>query len=100
MAFSTDIYEGCSGGFLYCLANWVNTITDGNFWSMFLIAFVVVLFLATYRYGTVRAFGFSTFGGGMFAFYLLFMSLITWWFASIFFIALGVGLVIMKMSSS
>lgn len=97
MAFPTNFTSECTGFFI-CYAKWLNTITDGAFWSMFLVAFAVVLFLATARYGTVRAFGFAAFGSGIIAFYLLFEELILWYFASIFFVALGIGLVIMRMA--
>lgn len=58
MAFNTDIFGSCDG-LLICIASWLNEITFGIFWSLFLAAFMIVLFMGSYRYGTNRAFGFA-----------------------------------------
>lgn len=97
MAFPTNPFEGCTGLFI-CYARWLNTITDGAFWSMFLLAFAVMLFLATFRFGTARSLGYSTLGAFFLSFYLLYAGLIQWWFASIFIVAMVVSMVFMRIS--
>lgn len=99
MAFETDIFSGCEG-LLYCLAVWANTVTFGAFWTVVTIAFVIVLFMATSRLGTTRAFGFATFGGGMASIILAILGLMPWYITTLFIILLGLGIVIMKMSEN
>ena len=97
MAFPTDIFGGCTGLFI-CYAGWLNTITFGAFWSFFTVAFGMMLFMASYRYGTTRAFGFASISCVFLTIYLLFTGLVAWWFASIIFIVGGLGLVFLRLN--
>jgi len=64
MAFETDIFGTCTNdGLMICLAEWLNTITGGAFWTLFLISFMVVVFMGTYRYGSARAFSYAGVSG-------------------------------------
>lgn len=99
MAFSlpADMLETCDGIF-YCLAQWANSVTGGFFWVAILIAFIIVLFMATMRFGTPRAFGFSTLAGLLGAIWLVIMNLIPWTIASQFIIAGIIGVVVLIVS--
>jgi len=96
MAFSTDIMGGCDGLFI-CMALWANSVTEGLFWTLITIGIGVVLFMATYRFGNNRAFGFASFISGMAALTCAFLGLMQWRVTSIFIAMLVVGLVVMQM---
>jgi len=97
MSYLLNIFENCTGLFI-CYAIWLNTITDGVFWSLFTIAFGVMLFMATSRLGSTRAFAYSSIGCVFLSIYLLIIGLIVWWFASIIFLAGGAGLAFLRLS--
>jgi len=89
----TNLMTDCDDGFMYCFASWASTVTGGLFWGMAMITFAIVTFLATSRYGSARAFGFSSFIlliGGV---WLSVMKLIAWWLGSAFIIVGVIGLV-------
>ena len=93
MAFDlpTDIMSNCDG-FVYCFASWASNVTNGLFWGLALIVFGIVIFLATLRYGSGRAFGFASFIlliGGV---WLSVLKLIAWWLGSTFIIIGVIGL--------
>jgi len=79
----TNLQDSCDG-VLYCVAQWAYDVTNGFFWAGVLLAFVVVVFIATQRFGTPRSFGFASFVGMMAATYLAILVLIPWWIASLF----------------
>lgn len=85
----TEVLTTCTEGLLYCFSEWASTVTDGAFWVFALIAFSFALFMATIRFGTVRAFSFGTFAGLIGGIFLAVLQLIPWWIASTF-ILLGV----------
>ena len=97
MAFPlpADILDNCIGGNLYCWSAWANTVTNGSFWVMILLAFVVMLFLATQRFGTPRSFGFSSIVGMIGAAFLSILQLMPWWIGSIFILAGAGGFVVL-----
>lgn len=97
MAFDTDIFTGCTG-LLNCMATWANSVTFGAFWTIILVAFCIVIFMATSRYGANRAFGFATFSGGLASVFLLLGGLMPWYITSLFIVLTGVGIVVMRMS--
>ena len=97
MAFPVNIFEGCTGLFI-CYARWLNTITFGAFWSMFTVAFGLMLFMVSFRFGSTRSFGYATIGCVFLYVYLLFTQLIPWWFASIIFLVGGLGLVFLRLN--
>lgn len=72
------------GGLLYGLAKWAYLVTEGYFWAVMLIAFCVVLFIGTVRFGNTRAFGFSSLAGMLAAIMLAVLQLLDWWLASMF----------------
>lgn len=86
-ALPTDLINGT--GVLTGLALWAYTVTNGLFFVVLLLAFCIVIFIATSRYTTERAFAFSTFAGMVGALMLVTLNLISGFHAAIF-IALGV----------
>jgi len=96
MAFSTDMFTGCDGLFI-CMAQWANTVTSGYFWLLMNVGLVVVLFMATFRFGTSRAAGFSAFLGGSIAIMLAIMGLMSYAVLAWFIGALVLGIVIARM---
>ena len=96
MAFQTDMLIGCDGLFI-CMAQWANNVTDGWFWSLITMGLGIVLFMATYRFGTNRAFGFASFVTGSISLILVFLNLMQWYVASIFIVIMVLGIVAMRM---
>lgn len=72
---NTDIFGGCEG-LITCFAAWLNEITSGMFWTVALMAFGIVLLLATFRFGFNRSFGFASFGVGAIGMFMFFLGLI------------------------
>lgn len=48
----SNLQNGCSG-FLYCSAKWAYQVVP-FFWSGMIMAFMIVLFMASQRFGTAR----------------------------------------------
>ena len=90
-ALPTNVMDNCDG-FVYCFASWASTVTTGLFWGMALIAFAVVIFLASSRYGATRAFGFASFILLIGGIWLSVLKLIAWWLGSTFIIIGVIGL--------
>ena len=93
----TNITGDCDG-FLYCMARWTYDVSQGRAFVMFLLGFCIVLFIASQRFGTPRAFGFASVAGILGAIFLATMQLIQWWIASIFVIVGGLGFVVLIMN--
>lgn len=93
----TDIMASCDG-FFYCMAKWAYTASEGTFFVFMLIGFMVVLFMASQRYGTTRAFGFAAVSGLLASIFLSTMQLMTWWISSIFILVGVVGFVALIMN--
>lgn len=93
----SDILNNCEGLF-YCLGRWATNVTSGLFWVAINIGFVVMIFMATQRFGTPRSYGFSSVCG-LFA-SILFATLryMPWWVASLFIINGVIGLVVLIMN--
>ena len=96
MPYTTDMFTGCDGLFI-CMAQWANTVTDGWFWVLMTIGLGTVLFMATYRFGVNRAFGFASFIAGSISITLIFLNLMQWYVASIFIGIMILGIVVMRM---
>lgn len=94
----SDVFETCSGGVFYCIAEWANNTTDGLFFPAMLFAFVAVLFLATQRFGTPRAFGFASVFALFGAVWLATMQLMAWWIATLFILSGFIGFAVMLIS--
>lgn len=92
-----NLDETCDG-MLYCLARWVSDITFGLYWAAMLLAFCLVLFLATQRFGSARSYGFSAVMGLFGAIWLATLQLIAWWIATLFILAGAVGLAVMLLN--
>lgn len=88
----TDLVNASSGP-MYNIFVWANTVTDGIFVPAILAAFCIVLFIATSRYSTERAFGFAGLVGMMGSILLLIAGLMTWKIATAFIAAGVIGLV-------
>jgi hypothetical protein len=95
--FPVNIFENCTGLFA-CIGQWVNSVTFGAFWLLVLIAFMIILFLATYQYGFPRAFGFSTIAGFFGSLFLVTLGFISWSIEVWFIILAVAGLAIMRLS--
>jgi chromate transport protein ChrA len=50
---------------LYSVGNYVNSVTDGLFWTIIMISVYAVLFFSMKGYGTERAIGYSSFIGAI-----------------------------------
>ena len=79
----------CTDGLMYCFSQWAHEVSQGAFWLLALISFGIVVFMATVRFGTHRAFGFSGFVLMMGAVFLAVLQFLAWWAASVF-ILIGV----------
>lgn len=98
MAHELPIINSCTKGLIWCYWNWADSVTLG-FWSVAaLLSFVVVLFMATSRFGSHRAFGYSSFVGMIGAIFLATMQLMSWWIATIFIFVGVAGLAMMAIS--
>ena len=94
----TTVLKQCTDGFFYCFSKWAYDVTGGFWWIAMLLGFCVALFVATYRYGTTRAFGFASFVGLIGSIFLATMKLMAWEFASAFILVGAIGIVMMIMS--
>ena len=94
MTFETNIFEGCEGLF-FCLSTWYNTVTFGWFWILILLAFGIVLFMATVGFGSARAFGFSSVGMSLGALFMVQLGFIPVWFMTLSIVAGVIGIIIM-----
>lgn len=92
-----NLDETCSG-VLYCLAQWASDVTFGLYWAVILLAFCLVLFLATQRFGSSRSYGFSSVMGLFGAVWLATMQLIAYWIATIFILAGAIGFAVMLLN--
>lgn len=93
----TDITETCDG-FFYCMGLYLKDVTGGLFWAGALLAFAVVLFVASSPFGRARAFGFAAMVGLLGAIWLAVLQFITWWVASVFILSGVVGFVVLIMN--
>jgi len=91
----TTALRSCTEGTFYCLSQWASTVTSGAFWVMLLIAFQFALFMATIRFGGVRAFGFAAFTGMLGGVFFAILGLMAWWIASVFIIMGVIGLALL-----
>ena len=98
MAFETDIFGDCEGLF-FCLATWSNTVTQGYFWSIILIAFGIVLFMGTFNFGVKRAFGYSSFATSLIGLTLVQLGLVPLWFFTLVLIVSLIGIAVMLIGS-
>jgi len=94
----TEMLKGCSEGFFYCLGKWAFTVTDGLFWTIALMAFSIVCYMATARLGTNRALGYGSFVGLVGSIWFATLNFIPWWVASAFILTGIAGIAIMVMS--
>jgi len=95
MAFDTNIFEGCDGLF-FCLSLWYNTVTFDWFWVLMLLAFGVILFMATITaFGFGRSFGFASVGMSLGALFMVQLGFIPVWFMTLSVVAGIIGIIIM-----
>lgn len=94
----TDALQNCNGGFFICMATWASDVTTGLWWFLALFAFCVIIFMASARLGTSRAFGFSSFVGMLGGIFLAVLKLVPWALASVFIILGVIGLAIRVIS--
>lgn len=97
MVLPTNLTD-CGQGLLMCTARFGNTATDGLFWLFALIGFVFVLFMASQRWGTARAYGFASLIGALLSWLFVSIGLLDWYMASIFILAgvVGIGVLILN----
>lgn len=93
----TNVMTDCDGLF-YCLAKWAYTATEGMFWALMLLGFGVMIFIASQRFGTPRAFGFASIACLFAAIFLATMQLMAWWISSVFIIVGVIGLATLIMN--
>ena len=80
------------------LAEWAYDVTAGFFWTASLIAFSVVMYIATSRLDTNRQYGFASFIGLTGAIMLATLRLMPWWIATIFILNGCIALAVMLLS--
>jgi len=97
MAFETDMFSNCEGLF-YCMALWSNSVTEGYFWSIILFAFGAVMFMATFNYGSTRAFGYASFSMALISLLLIQIDLIPLAVLTIVLILAALGIAFMFLS--
>jgi len=97
MAHPLPLNNASCDGLLYCLSSWANNVTNNLFFVFITIAFGVVLFMATNRFGTQRAFGFAGISVLFVSIWLATLQLMSWWIASIFVIIGIISIVILIM---
>lgn len=88
-----DNYEGL----FYPIAKWAFDVTSGLFWVFMLLGFSVAIYMALFRLGGARAFGFAAFVGMTGAIWLATAGLMVWWIASSFILVGFIGLAILIM---
>lgn len=93
-----DVTSTCDG-FLYCMGQWAYNVTDGMFWTFMLAGFCIVMYMATFRFGTPRAFGFASVVGLLGAIWLVILNYMPVWIASLFVITGLVGFAVMIISN-
>lgn len=76
-----------SYGLMEGMARWAYDVTHGAFWSLMLLGFCFVLFVATSRFNTTRALNYAAVSGMLGAIFLASISLMPWWIASAFILA-------------
>jgi len=91
----TDMLDSCTDGFVYCFSQWASDVTTGVFWFFALLSFTIIIFIASAKFGTPRAFGFASFVGMIGGVFLSVLQLTPWWVGSVFIIAGVVGLAVM-----
>jgi hypothetical protein len=94
----TETMSNCTDGMLYCFSQWASDVTTGAFWAMAMISFTVVIFLATLRFGSNRAFGFGGLVCLLGGVWLSILTLIPWWLGSIFILVGTAGFAVMLIS--
>ena|SRR3990167_8488736 len=98
MAHPLPTNLGSCEGLFYCLADWAYDVTGGLFWALIFLGFLIVLFVGTQRFGTSRAFGFSSTIGIFGSIFLATMQLIPWWVATLFILGGLVGFAILRLN--
>lgn len=96
-AMPTNLINGRTGLFSG-VATWAYNVTGGLFWTGMLATFCVVLFVATAKFNTPRAFGFASFFGMMGSIFLLIANLMPWWIGSVFILVGVIGLIVMVLA--
>jgi len=91
---------GCGKGLFSCTAQYANDATSGLFWTLALLGFVVVIFLASQRFGTARSYGFASVVGMFGAVLFVLQDLMDWYVASIFILAGVLGFVVLIVNKS
>jgi len=79
-------------------AIWANNVTNSTFWTMMLLGFCIVLFIAASRYSSDKAFGYAGTTGLFGALMLATLNLMSWAIASMFIIVGVVSIVTMIVS--
>jgi len=87
-------------GLLEGMADWSYQVSQGTFWVFMLLGFCFVLFVATKRYTTDRAFGFAGVTGLFGSIFLAVLGLMTWTIATFFIIAGAISVVAMILARS
>lgn len=92
------VLQDCTDGLMFCMATWANNVSSGLFWVLALLAFSIILFMATARLGNVRAYGFASVVGMIGAVWFVVAGLMDWTLASAFILNGIIGLAVMVMS--
>ena len=87
-----------TNGMLYCFSEWAFTVTQGTFWVFMLLAFAVAIYMASFRLGTSRAFGFASFVGMIGSIWFAIMELMAWTWASAFILCGTIGIAVLILS--
>lgn len=91
----------CGEGIFSCTAQYANDATGGLFWTLALLGFAVVIFLATQRFGgTARSYGFASVVGMLGAVLFVLQNLMDWYIASAFILAGVIGFIVLVINKS
>lgn len=92
----SNILDTCTDGFFICWGRYMNEVTGGLFWAGSLLAFCMVLFIASIStFGRTRAFGFAGFAAIMGGIFLAIMEFLDWGIASAFILTGVLGFVVL-----
>ncbi|MBU1449276.1 hypothetical protein KKF45_05520 [Patescibacteria group bacterium] len=82
------------------LAGYVNSVTDGMFFTMILFAFYVILFMSLKSYNTERAWAASSFITMVIAIFFGTMTLVPSWVVLLSILLAAISLITLRMSNN
>lgn len=94
----TTLIQSCTDGITICMIRWANEVTNGWWMPSILLGFMLVVFIATQKFGTARSFGIASFIGLSGSILMTIAGIMNWFIASAFIITGFVGLIAMSLN--